>query len=91
MIDFYLIRHGLAERAIVWKDRERPLTAKGIEQFRDVAKGLCGLGVSLDVVLTSPSLAQCTAPNYSRRECARSPPSSQLNPLPLEGTTLKLR
>ena len=52
----YLIRHGLAdERGEAWPDdAKRPLTAKGMSRLRKSARGLSELGVSFDVILTSP-------------------------------------
>jgi phosphohistidine phosphatase len=52
----YLIRHGVAEdRGEAWPDdTKRPLTAKGAERLRKSMRGIARLGVSLDVVLTSP-------------------------------------
>ena len=52
----YLIRHGLAEpRGEAWPDdTKRPLTEDGISRLRRSARALARLGVSIDVVLTSP-------------------------------------
>lgn len=52
----YLIRHGVAEdRGDAWPDdAKRPLTSNGANRLRKSARGLARLGVSLDVVLTSP-------------------------------------
>ena len=52
----YLIRHGLAaERGEAWPDdAKRPLTERGMSRSRKGARGLARLGVSLDIVLTSP-------------------------------------
>ena len=54
--ELYLIRHGLAEpRGDAWPDdTTRPLTADGMARMRKAARGLVGLGVTFDVVLTSP-------------------------------------
>lgn len=54
----YLIRHGVAEeRGEAWPDdTKRPLTESGMVRLRKSARGLARLGVSLDVVLTSPLL-----------------------------------
>jgi phosphohistidine phosphatase len=56
MIELYLIRHGVAEeRGEAWPDdSKRPLTAKGMSKLRTAAKGLVRLGVSFDVVVSSP-------------------------------------
>ena len=54
--ELYLIRHGAAEeRGDAWPDdTKRPLTADGPNRARKGARGLAALGVSFDVVLTSP-------------------------------------
>jgi phosphohistidine phosphatase len=54
--ELYLIRHGLAEeRGNVWPDdAKRPLTEDGMSSMRKEARGLAHLGVSLEVVLSSP-------------------------------------
>jgi phosphohistidine phosphatase len=54
--ELYLIRHGVAEaRGDAWPDdAKRPLTERGITRLRKSARALARLGVSLDVVLTSP-------------------------------------
>jgi phosphohistidine phosphatase len=54
--ELHLIRHGLAEeRGEAWPDdSKRPLTAEGISRLRQSARGLARLGVSFDVILTSP-------------------------------------
>ncbi|SRR5258708_6090085 len=54
--ELYLIRHGLAEeRGDTWPDdTKRPLTAEGMTRLRKAARGMGQLGLSLDVMLTSP-------------------------------------
>jgi phosphohistidine phosphatase len=54
--ELYLIRHGLAEeRGEAWPDdTKRPLTVKGMSRLRKSARGLSELGVSFDLILTSP-------------------------------------
>jgi phosphohistidine phosphatase len=54
--EIYLIRHGLAEeRGSEWPDdAKRPLTEDGMSRLRKSVRGLARLGVSFDVVLTSP-------------------------------------
>jgi phosphohistidine phosphatase len=54
--EIYLIRHGVAEeRGPSWPDdAKRPLTEEGIARMRKSVRGLSRLGVSFDVVLTSP-------------------------------------
>jgi phosphohistidine phosphatase len=52
----YLIRHATAEeRGDAWPDdTKRPLTADGMARMRRAARGLARLGVTFDIVLTSP-------------------------------------
>jgi phosphohistidine phosphatase len=54
--ELYLIRHGVAEpRGEAWPDdAKRPLTESGASRLRKAAKALTRLGVSIDVILTSP-------------------------------------
>lgn len=54
--ELYLIRHGIAEdRGEAWPDdAKRPLTEGGMQRMRKSARGLARLGLSFDVVLTSP-------------------------------------
>ena len=54
--ELYLIRHGIAEeQGDAWPDdSKRPLTEEGMSRLRKGARGLAALGVSFDVVLTSP-------------------------------------
>jgi len=50
------VRHAIAEeRGPRWPDdAKRPLTATGIERFREVAAGLRAIETRIDLVLTSP-------------------------------------
>jgi len=54
--ELYLIRHGLAEeRGPAWPDdNKRPLTDHGISRLRRAGRALARLGLTPDVVLTSP-------------------------------------
>jgi phosphohistidine phosphatase len=54
--ELYLVRHGFAEeRGDAWPDdTKRPLTDEGISRMRKGARGLARLGLSVEVVLTSP-------------------------------------
>ena len=58
MAELYLVRHAIAaERGPEWPDdTKRPLTHKGIARMRQIVAGLEELGVSLDLILTSPLL-----------------------------------
>ena len=54
--ELYFVRHGLAEeRGDAWPDdTKRPLTEEGMSRLRKAVKGLARIGVTIDVVLTSP-------------------------------------
>jgi phosphohistidine phosphatase len=54
--ELYLIRHGVAEaRGDAWPDdAKRPLTERGVARLRKSARALARMGLSIDVVLTSP-------------------------------------
>jgi phosphohistidine phosphatase len=54
--ELYFVRHGLAEeRGDAWPDdSKRPLTDEGMSRMRKAARGLARLGVSVEIVLTSP-------------------------------------
>lgn len=55
-LDVYLIRHAAAEeRGFAWPDDDiRPLSAEGRAGMRKAARGLVRLGVTFNVILTSP-------------------------------------
>ena len=55
-VQLYLIRHGVAaERGDAYPDdSKRPLTAEGISRLRKQAKALDALGVTFDVIISSP-------------------------------------
>jgi phosphohistidine phosphatase len=55
-VELYLVRHGIAEeRGDAWPDdSKRPLSEAGLSRLRKSVRGLDRMGVSLDVVLTSP-------------------------------------
>jgi phosphohistidine phosphatase len=56
-MDLYIIRHAIAvdEGTPGYEeDSQRPLTEKGRKRMRQAAKGLCSLGVELDLILSSP-------------------------------------
>jgi phosphohistidine phosphatase len=54
--ELYLIRHAIAEqRGDAWPDdAKRPLTEEGIARMRKAVRGLSRLGVTVDVILSSP-------------------------------------
>lgn len=56
-MNIYIIRHAIAvdqETPGYESDSERPLTDKGRQKMRQIAKGLRGLGVEFDLILSSP-------------------------------------
>ena len=56
VLELYLVRHGIAaERGPEYPDdSRRPLTGKGISALRKEAKALDALGVSFDLIISSP-------------------------------------
>jgi phosphohistidine phosphatase len=54
--ELYVIRHAAAEaRGEAWPDdTKRPLSDAGVSRMRKAARGLVRLGVTFDVILTSP-------------------------------------
>lgn len=57
MLNLYLMRHGLAgDRQDNADDSQRPLTAEGISKTRKVFQKLHKLGLTFDLVQTSPFL-----------------------------------
>lgn len=58
-MDLYFLRHAKAVARVgraVQRDPERPLTPEGAEKMGTLAKGMQNLGLTFDLVLTSPSL-----------------------------------
>ena len=56
-MDIYVLRHGLAgarDRQEYPDDDERPLTPKGVRRMTRQVRGLNSIGLSLDVIVTSP-------------------------------------
>lgn len=56
VLELYLVRHGIAaERGPEYPDdSKRPLTGKGMSALRKEAKALDALGVSFDLIISSP-------------------------------------
>ena len=56
MMNLFFLRHGKAHsRSPQWRpDSKRPLTREGENGMFEVARGIKALGVSFDVILTSP-------------------------------------
>ncbi len=58
-MDLYILRHAIAvQRGTKGfeQDSERPLTEKGIKKMRRIARGMAALGLSFDLILSSPFL-----------------------------------
>lgn len=56
-MELYLLRHAIAEERDSMKyknDAKRPLTEEGIKKMRQAAKGASQLGLSFDLILSSP-------------------------------------
>jgi len=56
-MELFILRHAIAEERSFdrWPDdSQRPLTAKGAKRMRRVAEGMLALGLSFDVIYTSP-------------------------------------
>ena len=56
-MDLYVLRHGVAEdrsTAGYSSDDQRPLTAKGGRRMARQVRGLHSLGMSIDIILSSP-------------------------------------
>lgn len=65
MIELYILRHAVAKSRETWRgkdDSQRPLTRKGEKEMWCVAKAMKKLGLSFDLLLSSPYVrAQRTA------------------------------
>ena len=91
MADFYelyLIRHGLAEeRGDAWPDdSKRPLTDEGMSRLRKSARALARLGVSFDVVLTSPLVRTQQTAEVVASAFSPKPPIINVDALAPEGS-----
>ena len=54
-MELYILRHGAAEEASESRqDKDRQLTAEGIEKTRASGRALSKLGIRFDLILTSP-------------------------------------
>jgi len=57
MIELYILRHAVAKSRETWRgkdDSQRPLTRKGEKEMWCVARGMKKLGLSFDLLLSSP-------------------------------------
>ena len=83
-IEIYLVRHAIAaERGAKYPDdRLRPLTAAGARRFATSVRGLASLGVTIDLVLTSPlARARETSALLASNLKTKKPPIEQLDAL----------
>ena len=70
-MDLYVLRHGLAAArgSVEYPyDTDRPLTPKGTRRMVRQARGLNALGLSLDVILTSPLVRALETAKIVHRE-----------------------
>ncbi len=86
--ELYLVRHGVAEaRGDAWPDdSKRPLTEDGIERMRRAARGLTRLGITLDVVLTSPFVRTRQTAELVAAEFTERPPVVAVDSLTPNGS-----
>jgi len=87
--ELYLIRHGIAEeRSDAWPDdTKRPLTDDGMDRLRKAARSLAQLGVSFDVVLTSPFVRTRQTAEIMAAEFAPRPAVVNVDALASGGST----
>ncbi len=88
----YLIRHGIAEnRGDAWPDdNKRPLTPQGMSRLRKSMRGLARLGISFDVVLTSPLVRARQTADIIASECESRPHIVAVDALAPGGSYLAL-
>jgi phosphohistidine phosphatase len=55
-MNLYILRHGFAGKHIpvLARDRERPLTAKGVKKMKAIAKAIEAMGLEVDHIWSSP-------------------------------------
>jgi len=89
MYELYLIRHGIAEeRGDAWPDdTKRPLTEEGVDRLRKSARALDRLGVSFDVVLTSPLVRTHQTAEIIATACSPKPPVVNVDALAPGGSS----
>jgi phosphohistidine phosphatase len=86
--ELYLIRHGMAEeRGDAWPDdAKRPLSEEGIARLRKAARGLNRVGVSMEVMLTSPLVRARQTAEIIAAELDPHPSIAQIDSLSPGGT-----
>jgi phosphohistidine phosphatase len=55
-MELYFLRHGEARKKDEWQgeDSERPLSKDGITRMKEEATAIAGLGLGLELIITSP-------------------------------------
>jgi phosphohistidine phosphatase len=88
-LELYLVRHGVAaDRGDDYPDdSKRPLTSQGIAKMRKEAKALEALGVTLDLILTSPLVRTRQTADTLAQTMASAPPVQASDALAPAGTT----
>lgn len=88
-LELYLIRHGIAaERGPEYPDdSKRPLTGKGIAALRKEARGLARLGVTLDLIITSPLVRSRQTADLIAEALPGKPPVTPSDALTPAGTS----
>ncbi len=86
--ELYVIRHGLSEeRGEAWPDdTKRPLTDDGVTRLRKAARALVRLGVSFDVVLTSPLVRSRQTAEIVAAACSPHPALVNVDALAPDGS-----
>ena len=75
-LELYLVRHGeAAERGKEYPDdSKRPLTSQGLSRLRKEAHALNALGVSFDLIITSPLVRTRQTADVLAEEMKSKPP-----------------
>jgi phosphohistidine phosphatase len=89
LFELYLIRHGVAEaRSDAWPDdTKRPLTEDGMSRLRKSARSLARVGVSFDVILTSPLVRTHQTAEIVAAAFSPKPPVVNLDALAPDGSS----
>jgi phosphohistidine phosphatase len=68
----YIVRHAIAEQRqenhSEADDSQRPLTDQGRKKFRKIARGLLGMGMEVETILTSPYLRAADTAGVLQKE-----------------------
>jgi len=74
-MNLYILRHGLAGKhtaTVLARDRERPLTPKGVKKMKEIARAMQAMDLELDHIWSSPyrrarQTAEIVAEVYDQR------------------------